>query len=336
MNLFLKKYVLLNCLITLFVFSYTHAQTQKTKIGLLLADLTIERWNKDRDYFLSKSDELNYTTLVCDAKNNQQVQNLQADSLMNAGVKILIVVPVNGIEAATLVNHAHSKGVKVLAYDRLIMNCELDAYISYDNEIIGKVMAMYATLNFKKGTIAYIGGPKSDMNSNAIHKGLLDELSPYIKNGSMQLVCDTFTNEWTYIESASILAQFLKHHQCPDAIFTANDELAKGVIKILDSIGLSGKVIVTGQDADLNACRNIISGKQTLTIFKPVKVLAERAAQLSSGLLGDIPFLTITEVYNGKVYVPSLILFPSPVDKKNLKTTVIREGHHTEDQLYNF
>ena len=334
MNIVFKYYGSVLIIFTLFVFQNTYTQTSKTKIGLLLADLTIERWAKDRDYFLSKSDELNYTTIVCDAKNNQLLQNHQADSLIKEGIKILIVVPVDGFGAAILVDSAHSKGVKVLAYDRLIMNCNLDAYISYDNELIGRIMVIYATLNFKKGTVAYIGGPKSDMNSIAIHKGVLRELKPYLKNNSMHLVCDTFTNHWSSIESTKILKEYLLVNKCPDAIFAANDELAKGIIIVLDSIGLAGKVIVTGQDADLNACQNLISGKQTLTIFKPIRVLAERAVQLSSGLLGDIPFLTISEVNNGKVNVPSFILAPLPVDKKNLRVSVIREGYHTEDQIF--
>ena len=333
MNIEIHRYIAITLLF--FVTHGTYSQINKVKLGLLLADLKIERWCKDRDYFISKSKELNYETIVGDAMNNQLVQNQQADSMIKSGVKVLVVVPVDAYSSAYIVELAHKNGVKVVAYDRLIMNCDLDAYVSYDNEMVGQVMAIYTTIRFKKGNIAYIGGPKSDMNSYSIKKGLMQILSPYIKNNSMHLVCDTFTANWSSIDSKSIMNSYLIKNACPDAIYTANDELAKGVIEVLDQKGLSGKIYVTGQDAELQACRNLVSGKQTLTLFKPVRLLADRAVLIASGLLGDIPFLTISEVYNGKINVPSLILNPVPVDKNNLKTTVIKEGYHTEADIYN-
>ena len=322
-------------IIFIFLIQGLYSQNNKVKISLLLADINIERWSKDRDYFLSKSKELNYETFVGNAMNSQKIQNQQADSMINAGAKVLVVIPVDGNTAAYIVDVAHKNGVKVVAYDRLIMNCDLDAYVSYDNEMVGQVMAIYTTIRIKKGNIAYIGGPKTDMNSYAIRKGLMQILEPYIKSKSMNLVCDTFTTVWSSQESKKILSNYLEKNQCPEIIFTASDELARGVVEILDEKGLAGKVYITGQDAELQACRNIVSGKQTLTLFKPVRLLADRAVLIASGLLGDIPFLTISEVNNGKINVPSLILNPVPVDKNNLKTTVIKEGYHTEADIYN-
>jgi len=330
----LAKYKIFALLLSLLWVQNSWPQNPRAKIGLLLADLKIERWSKDLDYFVTQSKELNYETMFNNAMNDQQLQNKQADSMIKAGVKILVVVPVDAYKAAAIVENAHRNGVKVVAYDRLIMNCDLDSYVSYDNEMIGKVMAMYTTMRLKKGRVAYIGGPKSDMNSFAIRNGLMQGLEPYLKNNSLILVCDTYTNSWSSRESKDILNDFLSKNKCPDAIFNANDELANGVIEVLDQKDLSGKVIVTGQDADLRACRHLVSGKQTLTIFKPIRVLADRAVLIASGLLGDIPYLTISQVNNGKVNVNSLILFPVPVDKRNLETTVIREGYHTKDEIF--
>jgi D-xylose transport system substrate-binding protein len=334
MNLLLTKYKVIAISFALLLIQNNYSQTSKTKIGLLLADLNIERWDKDREYFLLKSKELNYETMVGDALNREYLQIAQADSMIKAGAKILVIIPVDGDSAAIIVEHAHKNGVKVIAYDRLIMNCDLDAYVSYDNDMIGKIMGLYTTLTFKRGTIAYIGGPKSDNNSDAIRKGLMQVLKPYFRDKLIAVVCDTFVNSWSAAESKRILHNFLVKNKCPDVIFTANDELAGGVIDELEEQGLAGKVMVTGQDADLKACRNIVAGKQTLTVFKPVRVLAERAVQLASGLIGDIPFLTITEVYNGKVNVQSLVLVPMPVDVKNIRNSVIREGYHTEEEIF--
>jgi D-xylose transport system substrate-binding protein len=318
----------------LFLNPLVMGQQPKAKIGLLLSDLTIERWHNDRDNFVAKSNELGYGALVCNAANNQETQNIQADSLLNLGVKILVVVPVDAYKSSVIVEKAHKNGAKVVAYDRLIMNCDLDAYVSYDNEMVGQTMALYVKIRVKEGNFAYIGGPKTDRNCYLIRDGIYQILNPSIKANRIKMICDTFANHWTQEASYNIIKELLLKGNIPDVVFAANDELAKGVIKCLSENGLTEKVLVTGQDADLEACRNIVNGKQVLTLFKPPRVLADRAVQISSGLLGDMPFLTISETFNGKINVPSLILNPVPVDKKNIKTSVVKEGYHSEADIY--
>lgn len=318
-------------LLSFLVASNIYAQKKPIKVGLLLADLNIERWSKDKDYFLSTAQYFNFDIVYSNAHNDQKTQNYQADSMIKAGAKLLVVVPVDGYLAASIVENAHKYNVKVIAYDRLIMNCDLDAYVSYDNEIIGTVMALYTTIRVNRGNVVYIGGPKSDMNSLPIRKGLMRELK---KHNQLKVVCDTFVKNWASDESKKIITEFLSKNDCPEIIYTASDELAEGVIEVLEQKGLAGKVVVTGQDADLRAIRDLISGKQTLTIFKPIRLLADRAAQLGAGLLEMQPFLTITNVNNGKVDVPSLILFPIPVDKNNIDATVLREGYYSENEIY--
>jgi D-xylose transport system substrate-binding protein len=310
-------------------------QQKKGLIGFLMTDLSIARWKNDRDFFISSAHQLGYDVLVKDAMNDPNVQIQQADELISAGVRALVVIPVDDQIDAQIVVSAHKAGVKVVAYDRIIMNCDLDAYVSYDNEMVGEVMAIYITIRKRSGTFAYIGGPRSDRNSFYIRKGIMRILDPMIKDRSVSFVCDTFTNNWSEIESYTIFNQFLNSGKSlPDVIFAGNDALARGVIKVLDERGLSGKVLITGQDAELSACLNLISGKQTLTIFKPIRTIADRAVLITAGILNDIPLNTIQTLNNGKMEVPALMLNPVPVDKNNLENTVISEGYHTREELF--
>ena len=333
------KFWLNICITILISFSFAtlnaYNQTSKAKIGILFADFIIERWHNDRDNFIAKSKELGYEVMVGDAENNQDKQNAQADSMINAGVKLLVVVPEDGYKAAKIVENAHKAGIKVVAYDRLIMNCNLDAYVSYDNEMVGQAMAIYITIRIKQGNFVYIGGPTSDRNSFFVRNGIYQILTPLINNKSINMVCDTSAQQWSKVEAYNITMDIISKNKHPNVIFAASDELAKGVIKCLVDLGLNGKILVTGQDADIDACRNIVNGNQILTLFKPPRLLADRAVQISSGLMGDMPFLTIVNTFNGKVNVPSLILYPVPVDKNNLGNSVIKEGYHSEGDIYN-
>lgn len=316
-------------------FQNSSITTNKTKIGLLLADLSIERWAKDRDFFLLSAKEQGYDVLVANADGNQNKQIEQANEMIKAGVKAIVVVPVDAYISAPIVEIAHKYGVKVMAYDRIIMNCDLDAYISYDNEMVGEIAAIYITMKVKQGKFFHIGGPRSDRNSFYIHQGIMKIMKPFIENKSFVMLCDTFTNNWTEPEAYKIFKEYFEvGKSLPNVVFADNDQLATGVIKVLEEKGLAGKVMVTGQDADLIACRNIVSGKQTITIFKPIRTLADRAVLLTAGLLGDIPFNTISAVFNGKVDVPSFLLNPVPVIKNNLKTTVIMENFHSRAEIY--
>ena len=338
--MFLKLFrIKTNLTITIVVivsfFQCSLVSANNTKIGFLLDDISIERWASDQKYLQISAKDQGYELLIGNAFNDQQKQIEQANEMIKAGVKVLIVVAVDAYKAVRIVENAHASGVKVIAYDRLIMNCNLDAYISYDNEMIGVIMAEYITMRKPKGNFAYIGGPKSDRNSLLIRKGIMGYLKPFIDDKSITFVCDTFTQNWIVEDAYLIFKKYLESgKQIPDVVFAGNDQLALGIINVLDNKGLTEKVLVTGQDAELTACRNIVNGRQTLTIFKPTRTLADRAILLTSWLLGEIVFDIDDKINNGKFNVPYFKLFPVPVDRRNMRTSVIMDQFHTEDEIY--
>ncbi|MEI7802449.1 MAG: substrate-binding domain-containing protein, partial [Bacteroidota bacterium] len=137
----MKKNHLLFCIFCLSVFFSCNSQLKKSKprIGLLMETLKEERWQHDRDFFVAKAESLGCEVLVQACNGNDEVQIAQAENMITQGVDVLVVVPHNGKIASTIVDNAHKHGVRVIAYDRMIRDCDLDLYVSFDNERIGEM-----------------------------------------------------------------------------------------------------------------------------------------------------------------------------------------------------
>lgn len=306
------------------------------KIGLSLDTLREERWQRDRDQFVARAEELGATVLVQAANNDDAVQNAQAENLLTQGVDVLVVAPHNAKSAATIVEAAHKSGVPVIAYDRLINDCDLDLYISFDNLRVGEMQAEYAVEHAPTGKYVLIAGAPTDNNAHLYREGQLNILQPYVDRGEIEIVTDQFANDWQPVEGLKILENALtRNHNDIAAVVASNDGLAGGAIQALAEQKLTGKVIVTGQDAELAACRRIVEGSQSMTVYKPIRALATRGAEVAIALARseDIPDANRT-LDNGFKQVPSLLIAPIPVDKDNLPTTVIKDGYQKLEDVY--
>lgn len=309
---------------------------QSVKVGLLLHALDKERWESDRDYFVEKVKELGGTVTVVEAGNNADTQLKQAKKLLSEGINVLVVVPVDQFAAAKIAEEARKNNVPVVSYDRLIMNCELDYYVSTDNVKIGELQANYLSTIKPEGNFMLIGGARSDHNSQFLYLGHMNILSPLIEKGDVKIVLNTFTEYWGETEGYTITSNYLKQkNNFPDAIIAGNDAIAIGAIRALGEAGLAGKVLVAGMDADLQNLQEIINGTQTCTIYKPIQKMASAAAEiafkLGSGLECERTFQTIS---NGKMLVPSLLFDGDIVNKHNIKLTVVSEGYQREEDIF--
>jgi len=273
--------------------------------------------------------------LLASADNDDKLQIEQAKEMINQGAKILVVNSVNMNTAAEIIRDAHNRKVKVIAYDRLIRNCDLDMYVSFDNTQVGKLMSEYVLKVKPEGNYIILGGDKSDLNAVFVKKGQMDVLDNAIKTGKVKIAYNIFVEDWSSENAYQEIKSFLNlSGQIPDAILSSYDGMSLGAIKALDEAGLAGKVIITGQDAELEACRNIMKDRQAMTVYKPLKTLATKAAEIAykiaSGEKYKMPESTIE---NGQKNVPALLLAPISVDKQNMKTTIISDGFYTESQL---
>src|SRR5258708_209407 len=172
------KSILASVLCLFFLAGCGKQNSNQIKIGLLLGTLKEERWQHDRDLFVAKAKELGADVLVQSANNDDALQISQAENLLTQGVKVLVVVPHNAKSAATIVASAHKAGVKVIAYDRVIQNCDLDYYVAFDAPQIGELQADYLVKRMPKGNYALIFGGPTDNNSVLLRDGQMKVLKP--------------------------------------------------------------------------------------------------------------------------------------------------------------
>ncbi len=310
-------------------------------VGFLISDYTTSaRWQSDKKYFIEALAKTSpsVNVVVDDAKTDQTRQQNQALSLLTSGAKVLLDVPVDSTQAASIVRaaHANSPRVPVIAYDRLIKDADVDAYVTFDPISVGRQQAQYIVDHLKTGNIVSIAGAETDNNGVLFHKGAMDVLMPLVKSGRYKLVYDKFTPNWDSNAGQAEMASALNNEQNKvDAVLVANDGLAGGVIAALKAQHLDGKVIVTGQDATVAGLQNILTGQQSMTIYKPIRKLAEAAATMTDAFLKGQKPKTNTTMNNGKSDIPTTLLPVVTVTKANIKSTVVADGFATKAGLCN-
>ena len=308
---------------------------QTPKVGILLHSYENDRWHKDKDYLVENLKKLGAEVIFEQADNNQQKQIAQAQDMISKGAKVLIVVPINQDEAGQIVDMAHKANVKVIAYDRLINNCPLDYYVAANSTQVGAQMASYVTSLKPRGKYAIIPGSKYDNNAMKIYIGQMNVLQPYMEKGAIQLVYSEFTEAWTPAEGSLHANALLNQNgDSITAIICGSDIITDGVLITLKERGLEGKIMVTGQDAELANIRNIVHGIQTCDILKPLKEMTQTAAQLAVELATEKPLtMKFTTESNGKVLVKSVLIDATLVNKNNIETTIVASGFHTSAQI---
>ncbi len=311
------------------------SEEEKIKIGFSMDTLEEERWLRDRELFKEAVENLGAEVEIMAANEDDAKQILQAETLISQGVDLLVVVPNNAEATAAIVNKAHLAGIKVISYDRLVKNADIDMYISFDNEQVGELQAKAITKLVPKGRYVLIGGASTDYNAHLLKKGVFNVLQPYIDRGDITIVYDQWTENWTPTNAYKNMEAALKaSNNQIDAVIAANDATAGGVIEVLEAHGLAGKIPVSGQDAELAAAQRIVSGTQHLTVYKPLNMLAEKAAELAVKLAKGENIVADRKINNGKIEVPSVLLAPIAVNKNNLDETIIKDGFHSREDVY--
>jgi D-xylose transport system substrate-binding protein len=305
------------------------------RIGLSMDTLKEERWQYDRDQFVQRAKELGADVLIQSADGDDNVQTQQAENLLTQGVNVLVIIPHNGEIAASIVDSAKKQNVPTISYDRLIRNSQPDLYVSFDNEKVGQLQAQYLLDRAPKGNYVLIGGAPTDNNALLFRKGQMSVLQPAIDSGNIHVVADQWARDWLASEGLKHTENALTQaHNDVVAVVASNDAVAGGAIQALEEQKLAGKVLVSGQDADLAALQRIVAGTQSMTVYKPVSRLASRAADAAVALAKHQKVDTTATVNNGKMDVPSLLLQPIVVDKANIMSTVIKDGYQKYDEVY--
>ncbi len=304
-------------------------------IGFSMDSLQLERWRRDRDFFVEHARRLGAEVWVQSANGNDSVQIRQAESLLIQGADVLVVVPHNGETAAVIVESAKRQSVPVLSYDRLIRNSDVDFYISFDNVKVGELQARYLLERAPTGNYVLIGGSPTDSNARLLRDGQMNVLSQAMSRGDIQVVADQWAKDWLPNEALRHTENALTQAQNKVvAIVASNDSTAEGVVQALEEQKLAGRVLVSGQDADLAACQRIVEGTQSMTVYKPIAPLATRAAEIAVALARRQKIEANAQVRNGFKDVPAYLLDPITVDKSNIVQTVVQDGFLKMDDVF--
>ncbi|WP_083855745.1 D-xylose ABC transporter substrate-binding protein [Amphibacillus jilinensis] len=304
-------------------------------IGLSVADLTLERWQHDRDIFVETAEELGANVLVQSADGQDERQLSQIQNMLSQGIDVLVIIANNSDALSPVVEQANDEGIPVVAYDRLINNAHVDAYVSFDNVSVGEMQAEYLVENVPNGKYFLLGGAPTDNNAHMFREGQMNVLDRLIDSGDIEIVGDQWADGWSAENALSIVENALtSNNNDIDVIVATNDSTAGGAIQALSAQNLAGEVAISGQDADLAAVQRIAEGTQSMTIYKPIRAIATRNAEVAVQLANGEAIQVDETVNNEVTDVPFIKLEPIPVTQDNIIDTIIADGFHSYDDIY--
>ncbi len=321
-------------------------------VGVAMPTKDLQRWNQDGEYMKEKLEAAGYSVDLQYGANDVQTQLSQIENMIANGCKALVIASIDGDSLGTVLAQAKEKSIPVIAYDRLIMNSDaVSYYATFDNWLVGTTQGEFIekALGLKDGkgpfNIEFITGSPDDNNINYFFDGAMSILQPYLDNG--QLVCpsgqtaklDVATPGWDTAKAQerfeNILSSFYSDGTQLDAVLASNDSTARGVENALESSYTGKWPVITGQDCDIAIMKNLVEGKQSMSVFKDTRTLAAQVVTMVDALMkGSEPEVNNTTDYdNGVLVVPSFLCGPVACTAENYKEIVIDSGYYTMDQL---
>ncbi len=325
-------------------------------VGIAMPTQSSQRWIQDGGNMKKILEERGYKVDLQYAEDNIDAQVAQVENMITKGANVLVIAAIDGAALYNVLEKAHEADVKIISYDRLIVNSPwVDYYATFDNYKVGVLQGGYIVkaLGLDQGNkgpfnIELFAGSPDDTNAGYFFNGAMDQLNPYIKSGvlvvrSGQTDFDKVaTLRWDGAVAQKRMDDILTSKYTDakvDAVLSPYDGLSIGILSALKSVGYgsAGKPlpIVTGQDAEIPSVKSILAGEQTSTVFKDTRTLAKRAADMVDSVLKGTPAeINDTKTYNNGVkIVPSYLCDPISVDKTNIKSALVDIGYYTADQI---
>jgi D-xylose transport system substrate-binding protein len=316
------------------------ADAADVKVGFILKTMQEERYQRDKAAFIEKAEEMGAEVFFDSANNDEQTQLAKFENMLAKGVQVIVLQPVNTGTAGNMVRMANDEGVKVVGYDSMLVNGPLDYMVMQDSWAVGKLQgeAMVEWLKAKKGAVegkvALIMGQPGDSNAAAMSSGALEIIE---KNAGLELVVQQSHEGWSPDRAMATAENALtKFGNEIDAFVCNNSGMARGVVAALDAQGLADteKVFVAGSDADLVNIQYVAQGRQSVEIWKKIKPLAYKSAEVAVMLAKGEEVKADKMINNGFVDVPTVVTPVVLITKDNIDDTIIAEGFYTKDQVY--
>ena len=350
MKKLLSVLLIVALLFTMAACAGTSAKNDKY-VGISMPTQDLQRWNQDGANMKEKFEAAGFKVDLQYANNEVNTQVNQIENMISEGVKVLVIAAIDGSTLSSVLATAKEAGITTIAYDRLIMNTDaVSYYCTFDNYMVGTIQGTYIKdqLNLDAGgsyNLEITGGDPADNNALYFYQGAIDVLQPYLDSGVLKVPSgqvkfeEVATAAWSTETSQSrmeaILASYYADGTQLDACLCSNDSTAKGVTNALASSYTGKYPIVTGQDCDIANTKDIIAGKQSMSIFKDTRTLAAQTVTMVSDILaGKTPETNDTSSYdNGTGIIPTFLCAPVFADINNYKELLIDSGYYTADQL---
>ncbi len=326
------------------------------RVGVSMPTKDLQRWNQDGANMEKQLQEAGYEVDLQYASNDVPTQVSQIENMISSGAKVLVIAPIEGDSLGTVLDQAKQAGVSVIAYDRLIMNSDaVNYYATFDNYMVGTKQGEYIRdqldLDNAKGpfNIEIFTGDPGDNNAKFFYQGAYDVIKPYIEEGKLvvksgQVEFDKVaTPEWktdnAQARMDAIIAANYADGTKLDAVLCSNDSTALGATNSLEANYEPNHPddwpIITGQDCDKPNVKNMIAGKQSMSIFKDTRELAAQTVKMVDAVMkgGEAPINNEKDYDNGTGVIPTYLCEPQFADSKNYKTLLIDSGYYTEDDL---
>ena len=324
----------------------------KGKIGVAMPTKDLQRWNQDGANMEAQLKEAGYEVDIQYASNDIATQVSQIENMINSGCELLVIACIDGESLGTVLAQAKEKDIPVIAYDRLIMNSDaVTYYATFDNYMVGTKQGQYIEeqLDLKNATGTYnielVTGDPGDNNARFFFGGAMAVLQPYIDAGTLvvksgQVDFETVaTANWSTEAAQTRMDAIISANYADgtvlDAVLCSNDSTALGVTNSLEANYTGEWPIITGQDCDVANVKNMIAGKQAMSIFKDTRTLASKVVEMVDAIMqgGEAP-INDTETYdNGTGVIPSYLCEPVFADASNYKELLVDSGYYKESDL---
>ncbi|MEN8907048.1 MAG: substrate-binding domain-containing protein [Clostridiales bacterium] len=304
-------------------------------IGLSLPTQQEERWVRDKEKMEEVAKEEGVTLKTQIANQDDAKQLNQCENLISQGVDILIIAPNEAKNFTSLSEKAHKDGIKVISYDRLLLDTEADLYVSFDNTKVGELQGQYLVEKAPKGNYVILSGDPGDNNAKMFKEGAMKHIQPLIDKGDIKVVSEQACVGWKPAEAQKHMENALtKSGNKIDGILAPNDGTANGCIQALAAQNLAGKIPITGQDAEKTGAQRIVEGTQSMTIYKDTRLLGEAAIKAAISIVKGEDVDAQEKIDNGKMDVPSNLVEPVIVTEDNIKEILVDSGYLKEEDVY--
>ena len=322
------------------------------KVGVSMPTKDLQRWNQDGDNMQKELEAAGFEVDLQYASNDVQTQLSQIENMISQGADVLVITAIEGNSLGSVLDMAKEYEIPVIAYDRLIMDSDaVSYYATFDNYMVGTVQGTYIkdTLDLDNAdgpfNLEVTAGDPGDNNARFFYQGAIDVLQPYIDEGKLVIpsgqidfdavATPAWATETAQNRAENILSSNYADGENVDVWLCSNDSTALGVTKALEANYTGEYPIITGQDCDIENTKNMIAGKQSMSVFKDTRTLASQVVKMVGQILnGEEVDVNDTETYdNGTGIIPSYLCEPVFADANNYKELLIDSGYYTEDQL---